>query len=91
MERQFGIITCGSGIGVSIVSNKITDIRAANCLNEDMARLARQHNNANVLNMGSRFISIEDAKKIIDTFLMTEFEGGRHVRRVSKVHELTGR
>ena len=87
---DFGILICGSGIGMEITANKVTGIRAANCMNEEMAVLGRQHNNANVLTLGSRLIDIETAKKIILTFLDTEFEGGRHMIRVEKIHFLTG-
>jgi ribose 5-phosphate isomerase B len=88
-QADFGIVICGSGIGMSIVCNKVKGIRAANCLTEEMAILARQHNNANILNMGARLISPETAKKIITVFLNTKFEGGRHEKRVGKIHELT--
>ena len=84
-----GILICGSGIGVSIAANKVKGIRAALCYNEETAKLARQHNNANVICYGARFIDVELAKKLIDNFLTTEFEGGRHENRVSKIHSLT--
>lgn len=87
---HFGVLVCGSGIGVSITANKVTGIRAANCLSEEMAELARMHNNANVLTLGSRLIDIELAKSIVIKFLETEFEGGRHMIRVEKIHSLTG-
>jgi ribose 5-phosphate isomerase B len=88
-EADFGIIICGSGIGMSIVCNKVSGIRSANCLTEEMAVLARQHNNANILNMGARLIDPETAKKITSVFLNTKFEGGRHEKRVGKIHNLT--
>ena len=84
-----GILICGSGIGVSIAANKVKGIRAALCYNEETAKLARQHNNANVICYGARFIDVELAKKLIDNFLTTEFEGGRHENRVNKIHSLT--
>ncbi|MBI5323696.1 MAG: ribose 5-phosphate isomerase B [Ignavibacteriae bacterium] len=87
---DFGIIICGTGIGMSIVANKVHGVRAANCITPEMARLARQHNNANVLTLGARLISIELAKEIITIFLNTEFEGGRHINRVNKIHDITG-
>lgn len=90
-ESDFGIIICGSGIGMSILSNKVEGIRAANCLTEEMAHLARLHNNANVLNMGARLIDFETAKLITEVFLNVDFEGGRHNKRVEKIHSLTGR
>jgi len=86
---DFGIIMCGSGIGMSIVCNKIKGIRAALCCNTVMAELARKHNNANVLNLGARLIKPQTAKKIVNTFLNTNFEAGRHQRRVEKIHKLT--
>lgn len=84
-EADFGIFICGTGIGVSIAANKIKGIRAANCCNPEMARLAREHNNANVLTFGARLISIDTAKKIITDFLHAKFLGGRHKIRVDKL------
>ena len=89
-ECDYGIIMCGTGIGMSITANKVKGIRSANCITEQMAELARQHNNANVLNFGARLISIETAKKITEKFLTTNFAGDRHERRVKLIHELTG-
>ncbi len=86
-----GILVCGSGIGVAITANKVVGIRAANCCSEEMARLARLHNNANILTFGGRLVSLELAKKMVEIFLTTPFEGGRHQRRVEKIHRLTGR
>lgn len=80
-----GILLCGSGNGVAITANKHPDIRAAICWNEELAGLARLHNDANVLCIPARFITDEDAKKISNRFLKTAFEGGRHQRRVSKM------
>jgi len=84
------IIICGSGIGVSITANKIQGIRAANCLTEEMAFLARQHNDVNVLTIGERLVDKEKAIAIVHVFLHTEFEGGRHTNRVNKIHSDTG-
>ena len=84
------IIICGSGIGVSITANKIQGIRAANCLTEEMAFLARQHNDVNVLTIGERLVDKEKAIAIVYVFLHTEFEGGRHTNRVNKIHSDTG-
>ena len=78
----FGIIICGSGIGISIAANRNPKIRAALCLNTDMARLARQHNNANILALGARLTTPQDAVEIAKTFFATSFEGGRHQKRV---------
>jgi ribose 5-phosphate isomerase B len=85
-----GVLVCGSGIGVAITANKVAGVRAANCLTEDMARLARQHNNANVVTVGERLVSLDAAKAIVAAFLATPFEGGRHEQRVAKIHALTG-
>lgn len=87
---DYGVIICGTGIGVNIVSNKVQGIRAALCTNEEMAVMAREHNNANVLNLGARIIDAELAKKITKAFLEGEFQGGRHMIRIEKIHFLTG-
>ena len=87
-ESTFGVLICGSGQGMVMRANRFSHIRAALCWNEDMARLSRQHNNANVLCMGSRWISLEDAAKLVLVFLNTEFEGGRHAARVEKLWKL---
>ena len=89
-SSDYGIIICGTGIGMSITANKVNGIRAANCMTTEMARLARFHNDANVLTFGARLISLEQAKELIKIFLVTEFEGGRHTTRVGKIHLLTG-
>ncbi len=80
-----GIIICGSGIGVSMVANKHQGIRCALCHTTELASLARQHNNANVLAMGARFITMDQAIDMVKTFLETPFEGGRHQKRVEKI------
>ena len=80
-----GILLCGSGIGMSIAANRYSHIRAALCSDEDMARLSRQHNDANVLVIGGRTTSLNSAKKNIDVFLSTEFEKGRHIKRLNKI------
>lgn len=82
---DFGIVICGSGNGVAITANKHQGIRAALCWNEDLAALARQHNNANVLAIPARFISYELTEKLAEIFLNTAFEGGRHQNRVGKI------
>lgn len=89
-ENEFGILICGSGIGMSIVANKVNGIRAANCCTVEMAKLARQHNDANILTFGARLISFEQAKEITLAFLQEKFEGNRHERRIHKIHQLTG-
>lgn len=80
-----GIVICGSGNGVAITANKHQGIRAAICWNEELAALGRQHNDANVLALPSRFLTFELAEKIVEIFLNTEFEGGRHQTRVDKI------
>ena len=80
-----GILICGSGNGVCMTANKYKGIRAALCWNEEIVSLARQHNNANVLCLPARFISIEKAEAMVNVFLATAFEGGRHERRVEKI------
>ena len=84
-EFDFGILICGSANGVAITANKHQGIRAAICWNEELASLARRHNNANLVCIPARFISIEEAEKIVKTFLATDFEGGRHANRVNKI------
>jgi ribose 5-phosphate isomerase B len=82
---DLGILICGSANGVAITANKHQGIRAAICWNEELAALSRQHNNANVVCLPSRFVDYNLAEKIVDRFLHTDFEGGRHERRVSKI------
>jgi ribose 5-phosphate isomerase B len=84
-EFDLGILVCGSANGVAITANKHQGIRAAICWNEELASLARKHNNANIVCIPARFISIEEAEKIVQTFMNTEFEGGRHATRVNKM------
>ena len=80
-----GILVCGSGIGISIAANRNPAVRAALCTNGLTAKLSRQHNDANVLALGERLIGIETAKDCLQTFLNTEFEGGRHQKRIDKM------
>lgn len=82
---ELGIIICGSGNGVSMTANKHAHIRAALCWKIELAELARQHNNANVLAIPARFVSYEMARKMVLAFIRTAFEGGRHERRVNKI------
>lgn len=84
-QYTLGILVCGSANGVAITANKHQGIRAAICWNEELAALSRQHNNANVVCIPARFISLELTHKIIHTFLEAQFEGGRHERRVNKI------
>ena len=85
-KSDLGILICGSGNGVAMTANKHKSIRSALCWNSKIAALARQHNDANILSLPARFISLEEAKEIVDLFLSTEFEGGRHQRRIDKIN-----
>ena len=84
-NADIGVIVCGSGNGAAMTANKHKGIRAAICWSEEIASLARKHNNANILSIPARFISLEDAKKITLTFINTNFEGGRHQKRIDKI------
>lgn len=84
-KNSFGILICGTGIGMSIAANKVKGIRAALCHNEFTAKMSRNHNDANVLCMGARILGIEEMKKIANAFLNERFEFGRHENRVKKV------
>ena len=84
-EHDLGILICGSGNGVAITANKHPQVRAALCWTPEIARLARQHNNANILCIPARFVSEETAAEMVEAFLTTPFEGGRHQTRVDKI------
>lgn len=84
-EVDFGIVICGSGNGASMTANKHQKIRCALCWNKEIAELARLHNNANIISIPARFVSLELAKEMVDIFLKTEFEGGRHEGRIQKM------
>ena len=84
-KKQFGILICGSGIGMDMAANKHKNIRAALCYSVNSARLSREHNNANVMTLGSRLTKKNVALKCVNTFLNTNFIGGRHLRRVKKI------
>ncbi|MBS3738283.1 ribose 5-phosphate isomerase B [Mesohalobacter halotolerans] len=84
-SAQFGIIVCGSGNGANMTANKHQGIRSALCWNNEIVALARQHNNANILSIPARFVSLQQAIKFVDIFLDTPFDGGRHQRRVEKI------
>ena len=84
-ESAFGILLCGSGNGVNMTANKHQGIRSALCWNSDVARLVRQHNDANIICMPARFISLDLAKQLVDLFIATPFEGGRHATRIGKM------
>ena len=84
-KADLGIVICGSGNGIAMTANKHQGIRAALCWTKEISALARQHNNANVVSIPARFTSIQQAVDIVDTFLTTDFEGGRHANRVNKI------
>ena len=81
-----GVLICGSGVGMSIVANRYRNVRAALCINENMAKLSRQHNDANIIVLGSRLISFEQAIKCLEGFFFTNFEKGRHIARINKLN-----
>ena len=87
-KADFGIVVCCTGIGISIAANKVPGVRAALCLNTTMARLTREHNNANILAMGGRIVGDVLALEMVDTFLATDFQGGRHERRVNEIENI---
>ena len=87
-QASKGIVICGSGIGISIAANRFPQIRAALCMDSTMARLARQHNDANVLALGERLTGTETAFDVVETFMKTSYEGGRHDKRVKKLSQL---
>ena len=84
-QCERGIVVCTTGIGMSMVANKVKGVRCALCTSVDMAVMTRKHNNANVLALGQKYVTARLAKVIVDAFLMTEFEGGRHEIRVNKI------
>ncbi|HZK00082.1 MAG TPA: ribose 5-phosphate isomerase B [Tissierellaceae bacterium] len=88
-EVDRGILICGTGIGISISANRNKGIRCALCTDSYSARMSRMHNNANILALGGRVLGVGLALNIVNTFLETEFEGGRHERRINKIDEIT--
>jgi len=86
-ERDYGILICGSGNGVAMTANKYQHVRAALCWKKEIAALARQHNDANIICMPSRYADAEEIKNMVNTFLNTPFEGGRHQNRVNKINK----
>jgi len=88
IKNLSGVLICGSGAGMSMVANRYNNVRAALCLNENMAKLSRQHNDANILVLGSRLISSEEAIKCFTMFFKSEFEGGRHQARLEKFNHI---
>lgn len=87
-EGKYGIVVCGTGIGISITANKIKGIRCALCHNTTTARLTREHNDANILALGGRIVGDVLAFEMVDTFINTEFEGGRHLLRINGIEEV---
>ncbi|MCF8423175.1 MAG: ribose 5-phosphate isomerase B [Bacteroidia bacterium] len=85
-EVTFGILMCGSGNGINMTANKHSGIRSALCWNSEIAALARQHNDANILTLPARYINFEEAVKCLDAFLNEQFEGGRHLDRIKKIN-----
>ena len=91
-EVDYGVLICGTGIGISMAANKVNGVRAAVCSEPTSARLTREHNNANILAIGARIVSDELAKDIVRTFLTTEYSNGeRHERRLALLHEIENR
>ena len=84
-EYDYGISLCGSGNGINMTANKHQGIRSAICWNEEITRLARFHNDANICALPARFISSDEAKRFVDIFFSTAFEGGRHIKRIEKI------
>jgi len=87
-KKLSGVLICGSGVGMSMVANRYNNVRAALCLDENMAKLSRQHNDANILVLGSRLISFEEAIKCFTMFFNSDFEGGRHQGRLEKFNHI---
>ena len=87
-RADFGILVCGSGVGISIAANKIDGIRCALCPSKEIAPLTKQHNNANVIALGGRFTAPEEAKALVDAYMAAEYEGGRHQGRIDKITAL---
>ncbi|MHB1017447.1 MAG: ribose 5-phosphate isomerase B [Coriobacteriia bacterium] len=87
-DAPFGVLVCGTGIGMAIAANKVPGIRAVQTSDPEMARMARLHNDANILTLPGRYIGKEQAAEVLSAFLSTQFEGGRHQRRVDKIGEI---
>jgi ribose 5-phosphate isomerase B len=86
-KSKFGILICGSGNGINMTANKWKEIRSALCWNSEIAKMSRLHNDANILTLPGRYISVEEAIECVDIFLNTKFEGGRHKRRIIKINK----
>lgn len=87
-ECRFGVVVCTSGEGIAMAANKIKGVRCGIAYNDEVARLMRQHNDANVISFGQKFMALDDVLRRVDIFLNTEFEGGRHLTRVEMINEL---
>ena len=87
-EADRGVLVCGTGIGMAIAADKVAGVRAANVVTPEFAELARRHNDANVVTLSGRFVSLEENERILKVFLVAEFEGGRHAQRVAKIMAL---
>ena len=85
---DFGVLVCGTGIGMAMAADKVPGVRAANIITSEFAALCREHNDANVITLSGRFVPLEENERILDTFLATDFGGGRHAGRVAKIHDL---
>ena len=85
---DFGVLVCGTGIGMAMAADKVPGVRAANIINPEFAALCREHNDANVITLSGRFVPLEENERILDTFLATDFGGGRHAGRVEKIMAL---
>ena len=84
-KEDIGVLICGTGVGMSIAANKFNNIRAGLAFNSDIARLIKEHNDANILVLPGRYLDIQEAKKCVDNFLSSSFEGGRHIKRLNKI------
>lgn len=85
---EYGVLVCGTGIGMAMAADKVPGVRAANIINSEFAALCREHNDANVITLSGRFVPLEENERILDTFFATDFGGGRHAGRVQKIMEL---
>lgn len=88
---DFGVLVCGTGIGMAVAANKVDGVRAVNVINTNFAALCREHNDANLITLSGRFVELEENERILDTFLSTEFGGGRHAGRVQKIMDIERR
>lgn len=87
-DVDYGVLVCGTGIGMAMAADKVPGVRAANIITPEFAALCREHNDANVITLSGRFVALEENERILDTFLSTDFGGGRHAGRVEKIMEL---